>query len=57
MFGIGEPSVRELRCLARARLWKGLIPFAAMFEGPKPKPKRIKPDYDWRVVVANARGE
>ena len=31
---IGRPSVSELMCLARARLWEGLIPFTELFEEP-----------------------
>jgi len=41
-------------CLWRAKLWESLIPFAELFEEPDPKKKKSKPDYDWRVVVANA---
>jgi hypothetical protein len=54
--GVGKPSERELRCLANARAWAGLIPFVALFEKPEPKKKRTKPEYDWRVVIANAQG-
>ena len=87
--GVGQPSERELMCLARARMWEGLIPFTSEFEEPdddrsnydkqgpvaqmveqRPrksqaagsiprrdlqKKKKPKPEYDWRVVVANAR--
>ena len=53
--GVGQPTERELMCLYRAKLWAGLIPFAVLFETPEPKKKRAKPEYDWRVVVANAR--
>lgn len=42
-------------CLYRAKLWDGLIPFAVLFETPALKKKRAKPEYDYRVVVANAR--
>jgi hypothetical protein len=55
MFGVGVPTERELMCLARARLWDSLIPFALLFEEPEPKKKTAKPEYDWRVVVANQR--
>jgi len=55
MFGVGVPTERELMCLARARLWESLIPFALLFEEPEPKKKLAKPEYDWRVIVANAR--
>jgi hypothetical protein len=55
MFGVGVPTERELMCLARARLWESLIPFALLFEEPEPKKKTAKPEYDWRVVVANQR--
>lgn len=56
-FGIGQPSESELRCLARIRLWESLIPFVEMVleENPFPK-RRPKHEYDWRVVVANAKG-
>lgn len=54
-YGVGQPTERELMCLARARLWESLIPFALLFEEPEPKKKPAKPGYDWRVVVANAR--
>lgn len=53
--GVGKPSERELMCLYRAKLWEGLIPFCQLFEEPEPKPKRPKPEYDLRVVIANAR--
>jgi hypothetical protein len=53
--GIGQPLERELMCLYRARLWEGLIPFAKDFEEPEPKSRRPEPEYDRRVVVANAR--
>jgi hypothetical protein len=43
-------------CLWRARTWESLIPFVALFDEPKPKMKPAKPDYDWRVVVANNQG-
>jgi hypothetical protein len=36
-------------------MWEGLIPFVEGFEGPEPKPKRPKPEYDYRVVIANAK--
>jgi hypothetical protein len=46
-------------CLARARLWESLIPFVAQFDEEDDLPRRrsckVKYDYDWRVVVANAR--
>ena len=54
-FGVGQPTERELMCLARARLWESLIPFALLFEEPEPKKKPAKPEYDWRVVIANER--
>ena len=34
MFGIGQPTERELMCLSRADLWESLIPFVALFEEP-----------------------
>ena len=37
--GIGQPSERE-----------GLIPFVEDFEEPEPKP-----EYDYQVVIANAK--
>ena len=52
--GVGQPTERELMCLARAQLWESLIPFALLFEEPEPKKKSAKPEYDWRVVIANA---
>ena len=87
---VGRPTESELMCLARARLWESLIPFAELFEEPdddrpndnqqgpvaqmaeqRPcksqvagsipgqglqiKKKRPKPEYDWRVVVANTQ--
>ena len=55
--GVGQPTERELMCLYRVKLWDCLIPFAVLFETPEPKKKRAKPEYDWRVVVANAKGE
>ena len=51
---VGQPTERELMCLARVRLWEGLIPFVTLFDEPEPKIKRAKSEYDWRVVVANA---
>ena len=53
--GIGKPSERELMLLAWTRMWESLIPFCQLFEDPEPKPKRPKPEYDWRAVIANAR--
>ena len=53
--GAGQPTERELMCLWRAKLWESLIPFVALFDEPEPKKKPAKPEYDWRVVVANAR--
>ena len=55
--GVGQPTERELMCLYRAKLWAGLIPFAVLFETPEPKKKPAKPEYDWRIVVANAGGK
>lgn len=62
---VGQPSERELMCLCRAKLWEGLIPFATLFDESvdqsvdqsvvRAKKKLAKPEYDWRVVVANAR--
>ena len=52
--GVGQPTERELMCLWRAKLWGSLVPFAEWFEELEPKKKRSKPEYDWRVVVANA---
>lgn len=63
-FGIGQPTERELMCLDRARLWESLIPFALLFEdsvsnqrelAAPAKKKPAKPEYDWRVIVANAQ--
>ena len=46
-------------CLARARLWEGLIPFVDLFDEEEELPRRrsckVKYDYGWRVVVANER--
>jgi hypothetical protein len=45
--------------LDRNRTFESLIPFAEMFEAqdePPQKKKTPKPDYDWRIVVANGRG-
>ena len=53
---VGQPTERELMCLWRTKLWQGLIPFAELFEEPEPKKKPAKPDFDWRVVIANAQG-
>ena len=68
MGGIGHPSERELMLQGNARLWEGLIPFVALFDEEKPGPvaqrpepapyksqKAPKHEYDYRVVVANAR--
>ena len=44
-------------CLSRARLWESLIPFVSLFDEedlPRRRACKIKYDYDWRVVVANA---
>jgi hypothetical protein len=45
--------------LERIRTFESLISFAEMFEAqdePPQKKKTPKPDYDWRVVVANSGG-
>ena len=54
-YGVGQPTESELMHLERARLWESLIPFALLFEEPEPKKKPAKPEYDWRVVIANER--
>lgn len=53
--GTGQPTEQELMCLWRIKLWEGLISFVDLFDEPEPKKKTAKSDYDWRVVVANAR--
>ena len=53
----GTPE-SELMCLPRARLWASLIPFVDLFDEEEELPRRrsckVKYDFDWRVVVANA---
>ena len=59
--GVGQPSERELMCKVRARLWESLIPFVDLFEEEENLPRRrsckVKYDFDWRVVIANAQGK
>ena len=57
---LGVPSESELMCLYRARLWESLIPFVAQFDEdevvlPRRRACKVKYDYDWRVVIANAQ--
>ena len=58
MLGVGVPSESELMCLARARLWESLMSFASLFDEedlPRRRSCKVKYDYDYRVVVANAQ--